>query len=302
MPKQTRATKIIKRPKIKNTRAHYGPFIKEGKLNESYMSLSNGFTYDDLHYIAGMIDGDGHISMNKGGTLKLELELKETDAYPVAYLADLMDTAVTLSVRPGDHKTLRTAAYGSKAWMMLCMLFPYLFERKSKARTFLKRKFRNVDCFHLANKFNFAYLAGYADAEGHFKKGTRYVPSENRTRLFFGFELTSTHEQQIRFISMNLRQAGFPVTTTFYHNNRLRKDGGRCKDTYKIHLHDLRSLRRLYNLLLPHCKIQRKAQIMRDTLTYIDYFSKFSDDDKINTMFNKNRKKTFDEHKEEDSI
>ena len=41
---------------------------------------------------------------------------------------------------------------------------------------------------------------------------------------------------------------------------------------------------------------------MRDTLTYIDYFSKFSDDGKINTMLLKNRKKTFDEHKEEDSI
>ena len=84
MSKQSRKAVIIKKS-TGNAFYKFGPLTNgEGKLNELYLPFSKKFTFDDLKYFAGMLDGDGHISL-KNGRASVELELEEKDAFPVAF-------------------------------------------------------------------------------------------------------------------------------------------------------------------------------------------------------------------------
>ena len=307
MSKQSIKAVIIKKS-TGNAFYKFGPLTNgEGKLNELYLPFSKKFTFDDLKYFAGMLDGDGHISL-KNGRASVELELEEKDAFPVAFLADALDLSVQYSVRSGgktiqnkDRKktsSLRTFVQGEKAYMLLCMIFPFLLEKKGVVRKILATKFSNLDFFSLEKQFSFAYLAGYADAEGSFQKLIRTSKRTNHSNMSFRFQLTSTDEDHIRYLCSCLREKGFNVKVHSYKRNRLRKDGSPNKDMHRIDVTDLRSLKRLYNLFLPYAKIHRKIDVMKSTIIYVDYFSaKHYDKEKVGRLA---RRK--DEYKKENSI
>ena len=140
------------------------------KWNKDIGLIAKNFSTADRQYYAGMIDGDGNITVTPKypNRLRILLELRHDHAEPILKLAELFDLTISKKIylipQGNAQPTLNIEFGGIKAKLFLFSIYPYLLEEKEKATTLL----RSLDCpaeyLPEERQFSFEYLAGYTDA------------------------------------------------------------------------------------------------------------------------------------------
>jgi hypothetical protein len=183
--------------------------------------IGKNFSTSDRRYYAGMIDGDGCISLRvtKKNTpvLMVALNLRYDHAEPILKLAEMFDLTISkrsyLIPRGKAQPQLKTVLAGIKGKLFLFSIYPYLLEKKEKARDALISVGCPEDYLPKDRQFSFEYLAGYTDAEGrirfglqHHKARAGYSPCSSYKMYY---ELISNDNNHLQFIKQNLIDRGF---------------------------------------------------------------------------------------------
>ena len=251
---------------------------KDGHLTSYYIDLLAKFEPEELQYYAGLIDGDGAIGWNSATskTIIIQVSLTEEAAEPIIQLAEKLDLKLSLSKRTKLYEKETSAnakpiinvnIYKTKAWFFLFLIYPYLLEKKERGREMLEGHFRDFLKCHdrrmHQRQFSMPYLAGYSDAEGHFK----YKYRHNQKSFMFNYVLNSTAIGHVDYIGEQLCRLGYNVRygKVYKKNNR--------KPSKMITISNLPDLKKLYSQLIPFSKIKRKKRAMTMTQFYMDYLS-----------------------------
>ena len=118
--------------------------------NDVMASIAKNFSISDRKYFAGMVDGDGSFTLHTrkdrpNPTLRLGLELRHDHAEPVTKLAELFDLTISKKIYLAAKNTqpsLKVELSGVKSKMFLFTIYPYLLEKKERARDILIK----LDC------------------------------------------------------------------------------------------------------------------------------------------------------------
>ena len=257
--------------------------------NDVVASMAKNFSTSDRKYFAGMTDGDGtlhlHLRKNRPNPcLRIGIELRYDHAEPVYKLAEIFDLSISKKIFLKETNTqpqLKVDLSGIKAKVFLFSIYPYLLERKDKARKVLLA----LDCgekyLPKERQFSFEYLAGYADAEGtvyftltHQKMKTGSITSSYRQY----YALTSNDNAHLQFIKKNLIDLGFDhfrkdYIKTYETEKRQKKREGRnpekWKNTSVVSLGGTPTqLSKFYKNVEPFILIKHKKENMQHTMTY----------------------------------
>ena len=253
-------------------------------------SIGKNFSTSDRKYYAGMTDGDGSLKEKSNAKFTFGLNLRHDHSEPILKLAEIFDLTVSkliyLIPRGKAQPNLTITVCGIKAKLFLFSIYPYLLEKKEKARSILislgcPEKYLQDD-----RQFSFEYLAGYTDAEGriHFKlshqKQRRGKTKQIKTYSSYQmhYELINNDNAHLQFLKKNLIDLGF---------NHFRKD---YIDTYKyLPLHkQIRNkptthimlggapsqLSKFYKNLEPFMLIKHKKDNMLATMKYNDIINR----------------------------
>lgn len=266
---------LIRESKVKNI---YTYFNKEGELVKPLQEILTNFSNQERKYFAGMADGDGCFR-KKGRTIAFVLELREDASEPISALAKIFDGTVRKKINLKSKNTkpsLILELYGMKVFLFSLCVYPYLLEKKnlvkeiilnSKINKKIKFKFNEeMD----KKRFSFEYLAGYTDAEGsiqmcltHQKGWKGKITSGYK----FRYNLCSNDHEHLSFIKNNLLKMGYNFRKDYIENYKNRKN---CKPTKHIYLKGgPQEHLKLYEKILPFCKIQNKIKKMKDTSNYV---------------------------------
>lgn len=254
------------------------------KWNDVVASMAKNFSVSSRKYFAGMTDGDGsfHIPDKYPGKLRIGLELRHDHAEPLLKLAEIFDLTISkkifLKKKGNTQPQLKVELSGIKAKVFLFSIYPYLLEKKDKARTVLL----SLDCpeKHLPKKrqFSFEYLAGYTDAEGtvyfslrHEKMKTGSIISSYRQL----YSLSSNDNAHLQFIKKNLIELGFDhfrkdfIRTYKDVKKREGTNPEKWGDTSSIFLGGTPTqLSKFYKNVEPFILIKHKKENMQHTMTY----------------------------------
>ena len=252
--------------------------------NDVMASIAKNFSISDRKYFAGMIDGDGSFNIpNKYPShLKTKLELRHDHAEPVSKLAEIFDLTVSKKIylkKKGNTKpTLNVELTGIKAKVFLSFIYPYLLERKDKARAVLISLGCPQEHLPKQRQFSFEYLAGYTDSEGtvyftlcHEKTKTGNITSSYKQY----YVLTSNNNPHLQFIKKNLIELGFDHFRKDYiktYTNVKKREGRnpeKWKNTTQISLGGTPTqLSNFYKNVEPFMMIKHKKENMQHTITY----------------------------------
>ena len=113
--------------------------------NDVVASIAKNFNTSDRKYFACITDGDGtlHLHPRKNRPnpcLRIGLELRYDHAEPVYKLAEIFDLSISKKIFLKETNTqpqLKVDLSGIKAKVFLFSIYPYLLERKDKARKVL---------------------------------------------------------------------------------------------------------------------------------------------------------------------
>jgi hypothetical protein len=271
-------TKTIRKPKNLKREKKHPPLVlkKDGSLSSFYRKILSRFEPEEIQYYAGLMDGDGSIGWNSHNskTIRLQINLTEEAAEPLFELAEKLDIPLSRSEvteefkkeRKNDKPCINLNIYREKAWFFLLLIYPYLLEKKEKGKELLITKFRGfLDCHQRRmhqRHFSFPYLAGYSDAEGHFKY--KYKQKEG---FNFGYIVHSTAIGHIDYLGEQLCRLGYRVNYSKVYKKTNRKP------SKKISITNLLDLKKLYEELIPFVKIKRKKRAMTMTNFYTNYLS-----------------------------
>jgi len=251
---------------------------KDGHLTPFYRDMLAKFEPEEVQYYAGLVDGDGAIGWNshRSKTIRIQIHLTEEAAEPITQLAEKLDLKVSHSKftkeyekerGPNGKPIINLNIYKTKAWFFLFLIYPYLLEKKIKGKEMLTTKFKGfLECHDRRmhqRQFSMPYLAGYSDAEAHY----RYKYQKNQESFAFGYHITSTDIGHIDYLGEQLCRLGYKV-----NYGAIRKNG-KHKSSKKIAITNLPDLKKLYTKLLPFAKIKRKKRAMTMTRFYMDYLS-----------------------------
>jgi len=273
-------TKTIREVKdIKNDKNPPGLFSKEdGYLTPFYRDILAKFEPEEIQYYAGLVDGDGAIGWNSwhSKTIRIQISLTEEAAEPITELAEKLDLKLSVSAWTDEYKKEKSPngkpiinlnIYKTKAWFFLFLIYPYLLEKKEKGKEMLTTKFKGfLECHDRRmhqRQFSMPYLAGYSDAEGHFK----YKYKHNQKAFLFGYVVHSTAIGHVDYLGEQLCRLGYKV-----NYGPVRKNG-KYKPSKTITISNLPDLKKLYRELIPFSKIKRKKRAMTMTQFYMDYLS-----------------------------
>jgi len=254
--------------------------------NDVMASIAKNFSISDRKYFAGMVDGDGSFALHArkdrpNPTLRLGLELRHDHAEPVTKLAELFDLTISKKIYLAAKNTqpsLKVELSGVKSKMFLFTIYPYLLEKKERARDILIK----LDCpkKNLPKKknFSFEYLAGYTDAEGCVRFDLRHQKTKigNTTSGYsMSYELISNNNAHLQFIKQQLIDQGFDHFRKDYIDTykNAKKREGRNPETWKntthIYLGGTPSqLSNFYKNVEPFMLIKHKKDNMKHTITY----------------------------------
>ena len=251
---------------------------KDGSLSSFYRKILSKFEPEEIQYYAGLMDGDGAIGWNsyRSKTIRIQIGLTEEAAEPILQLAEKLDLKLSKSEFTREFKKERSFnnnpvinlnIYREKAWFFLLLIYPYLLEKKIKGREMLTTKFSGfLECHDRRmhqRQFSMPYLAGYSDAEAHYK----YKYLKKQESFAFGYHVASTDIGHIDYLGEQLCRLGYNVRYGKIQNN------GRNKPSKKITITNLPDLKKLYEKLMPFAKIKRKKRAMTMTQFYMDYLS-----------------------------
>tara|TARA_R100000656_G_scaffold95565_1_gene69388 strand:- start:792 stop:1679 length:888 start_codon:yes stop_codon:yes gene_type:complete len=195
--------------------------------------IGNNFSTSDRKYYAGMTDGDGALKEMSGPKFTFGLTLRHDHAEPILKLAEIFDLTISkliyLIPRGKAQPTLTITISGIKAKLFLFSIYPYLLEKKEKARAILISLGCPEKYLQDERQFSFEYLAGYTDAEGriHFKlshqqqRRGRAKQLKTYSTYQMHYELINNDNAHLQFLKKNLIDLGF---------DHFRKD---YIDTYK---------------------------------------------------------------------
>ena len=251
---------------------------KDGHLTPFYRDMLAKFEPEEVQYYAGLVDGDGAIGWNshRSKTIRIQIHLTEEAAEPITQLAEKLDLKVSVSAWTDEYKKEKSPngkpiinlnIYKTKAWFFLFLIYPYLLEKKIKGKEMLTTKFKGfLECHDRRmhqRQFSMPYLAGYSDAEAHYK----YKYLKNQKSFLFGYQVTSTDIGHVDYLGEQLCRLGYNV-----RYGKIRKNG-RFKPSKSITISNLPDLKKLYIKLMPFAKIKRKKRAMTMTQFYMDYLS-----------------------------
>jgi hypothetical protein len=254
--------------------------------NNVVASMAKNFSTSDRKYFAGMTDGDGsfHIPDKYPGKLRIGLELRHDHAEPILKLAEIFDLTISkkiyLKKKGNTQPSLKIELAGIKAKVFLFSIYPYLLEKKDKARKVLLA----LDCeekyLPKEKQFSFEYLAGYTDAEGtvyfslrHQKMKTGNICSSYKML----YVLASNDNSHLQFIKKNLIDLGFnhfrkDYIKTYKKEKREGREGRNPEkwgDTSSIFLGGTPTqLSKFYKNVEPFMLIKHKRENMQHTMTY----------------------------------
>ena len=255
--------------------------------NDVVASMAKNFSVSSRKYFAGMTDGDGtlHLHPRKNRPnpcLRIGLELRHDHAEPVLKLAEIFDLTISkkiyLKKKGNTQPTLKVELSGIKGKVFLLSIYPYLLERKDKARKVLLDLDCSEEYLPKERQFSFEYLAGYTDAEGtvnfslrHDKKKTGIITSSYRQYYL----LTSNNSGHLQFIKKNLIDLGFDHFRKDYiktYTNTKKREGRspeKWKNTSVVSLGGSPTqLSKFYKNVEPFMLIKHKKENMQHTMTY----------------------------------
>ena len=190
--------------------------------------IGKNFSTSDRKYFAGMTDGDGSFRKKSGRRFTASLELRHDHAEPVLKLAEIFDLTISKQIflipQGNTQPKLKVELAGIKAKLFLFSIYPYMLEKKEKARDTLISVGCPEDYLPKDRQFSFEYLAGYTDAEGRIRFSLQHYKARNGTissSYQMHYELISNDNTHLQFIKQNLIERGF---------NHFRKD---YIDTYR---------------------------------------------------------------------
>ena len=263
---------------VKNEKKPPALVSKEGYLTSYYQELLSKFEPEELQYYAGLVDGDGAIGWNShlSKTIRIQIHLTEEAAEPIRELAEKLDLRLTTSKRtelyekelsPNAKPMINCCIYKIKAWFFLFLIYPYLLEKKERAKKMLEGHFRGfLDCHDRRmhqRQFSMPYLAGYSDAEAYF----RYKYAHTRKAFVFRYAIKSTAIGHVDYLGEQLCRLGYNVR----YSPVKRYD--KHKPNKTIYISNLPDLKKLYKELIPFSKIKRKKRAMTMTNFYMDNLS-----------------------------
>jgi hypothetical protein len=254
--------------------------------NDVMTDIAKNFSISDRKYFAGMIDGDGTFNLHERKkrskpVLRIGLELRHDHAEPLIKLAELFDLTISKFFRLDQKNTqpsLKIELSGVKGILFLFSIYPYLLEKKDRAKEILKK----LECpkKYLSNKkqFSFEYLAGYTDAEGSVQFNLRHEKTKigNITSCYrMSYMLTSNDNAHLQFIKQRLIDRGFDHFRKDYvaTYKNVEKREGRNPETWKNTTHiqlggSPKQLSKFYKNVEPFMLIKHKKDNMRHTISY----------------------------------
>ena len=230
-----------------------------------------------LAYIAGFVDGDGCISINKrrGGS---RISVGVTDFEPIQFIAEHFNKKMRMKYEPNSPFNAKpkfvVECSGFALLPHLKGLLPFLIEKRNNAFGILKQY--NAYEFspylqHTREEF-FAWLAGFSEAEGHFGARKRKVSQPKRTtisgkRIYDHtetyYQLVNTNESLMNYVLCKLRDYGITKKMKY---NTLERSARMCPITKKVIVR--KPIHRiflgggdtllLYKEIYPFMKIKRK--------------------------------------------
>ena len=228
-------------------------------------------------YIAGFLDGDGCIHLNKK-RYESRISVAVTDFEPIQFIAEHFNKKMHMRYDRNSPFNVKPRYWidcsGFDLIPHLKSLLPFLVEKRNNAFAILKQY--NAYEFspylqHTREEF-FAWLAGFSEAEGHFgvrkrkiSKPKRTTPSGKKiydyTETFY--QLVNTNESLINYVLCKLRDYGITKKMKY---NTLKPSMRTCsitkktiarKPLYRIFLGGGDALF-LYKEIYPFMKIKRK--------------------------------------------
>jgi hypothetical protein len=269
---------IIKKSKSSNLRSWT---LKDGAINPLFHEIKNKFSITARQYFAGIWDGDGYQRNTKKAnrpskTLELCLEMAENGKEPVLMLARIFDLTIRYVTRKGEkyknyQPSYKISLSGPKAEMFMLLVYPYLIENKSIMKKILLERSCPKNVLSDNKTFSWPYLAGYADAEGHYLMKLRHTKQKRKngyaisSNYKFRFNLSSNDFESLKFIRQQIIDKGFKfrkenvsVYKNINWNPTLRTDlkGGPAEHS------------RFYKNFYMYSLIKKKKDIMEKTMEY----------------------------------
>tara|TARA_R100000008_G_scaffold80226_1_gene62481 strand:- start:65 stop:904 length:840 start_codon:yes stop_codon:yes gene_type:complete len=269
---------IIRKSKSNNLRSWS---LKDGTINPLFHKIKSQFPIPARQYFAGIWDGDGYQrnrarSNRPTKTLELSLEMAENGKEPVLMLAKIFDLTIRYCTRKGEkyknyQPTYKVSLSGPKGEMFMLLIYPYLIENKSFIRKFLLERKCPENFLKADLQFSWPYLAGYADAEGHYVMKLRHDKQKRKngyaisSSYKFKFNLSSNDFESLRFIKQQIINKGFHFRkddVAIYNNIkwnptlRVNLKGGPVEHS------------KLYKNFYMYSLISKKKKIMEKTMEY----------------------------------
>lgn len=190
----------------------------EKKIMNHIFSQEHKYNYA---YFAGWADGDGCFTPKEDPAGPLNYCLRIRNEEPVYNLSDLFLSSVILStpekrpwINESDPRKYTTLS-GVRFEHFCKKVAPFLIEKQQLAINGLRRKGIQFNCSykqHNRDEF-FAYLAGFAEAEGHFRYDLK--------RSNYQLEITNYNKDSIDFIEENIKKY---LNINIYRD--MKKNGG----------------------------------------------------------------------------
>jgi hypothetical protein len=199
------------------------------------------------------------------------------DKEPVQKLSELFKSSLLIQVDSKKNRLAyicqpryRTSFAGERYMYLLQKIYPFTIEKREAIASVLEHNKQTIpDGFYLHHSREefFAWLAGYAEAEGHFR-----FDNKNRT-----FIIRSTAYTVVDYLLHKLRELhiirhatkSINVRKAFVRFEVQKNYNITRKEAYGFHITGL-DLQRLYHAILPYMLMERKINKVKQTL---DYFS-----------------------------
>ena len=271
--------------KTKHTIVRQSSSLHFRQWNDILASMAKNFSVADRKYFAGMTDGDGSFHIpKKCFRIRVGLELRHDHAEPILKLAEIFDLTISkktyLKKKGNSQPTLRCELSGMKAKLFLFAIYPYLLEKKDKARSVLIALGCEEKYLSKEKLFSFEYLAGYTDSEGtvYFTLIHQKTRIGNITSFYrMCYTLTSNDNAHLQFIKKNLMGLGFnhfrkDSINRYIREKEAKREGTNpetWKDTTHVSLGGSPSqLSEFYKNVEPFILIKHKKDNMLSTMKY----------------------------------
>ena len=258
--------------------------LKDGAINPLFHEIKNKFSTAARQYFAGIWDGDGYQRIRKR-KIDLSLEMAQNGCEPVFMLSKIFDLTISYVKREGKKYKNYQPTYiihlgGPKAEMFMLLVYPYLIENRSLIREILLQRDCPESFLEGELQFSWAYLAGYADAEGHYKMKLQHEKQKRKkgygisSCYKFCFVLTSNDFTSLTFIKNKITEKGFK-----FNKDRIKTRGnqkareGRNPEKWNPTLDvsmggGAQQLSRFYKNFYRYALIKKKRKAMEKTIEY----------------------------------